>query len=71
MENPQSEMLEVVKLDNGRYAVQAVGETVPNDEAGEFETLAEAEDWMFQRTQEMDAQASDMDVLKPGQGQGL
>ena len=71
MENPQSEMLEVVKLANGRYAVQAVGETVPEDEAGEFETLAEAEDWMFQRTQELDARDSDMDVLKPGQGQGL
>ncbi len=71
MENPRSEMLGVVKLANGRYAVRAVGETVPDDEAGEFGTLAEAEDWMFQRTQELDAGASDMDVMKPGQGQGI
>ena len=71
MENARSETLETVKLANGRYTVWAVGEAVPDDEAGEFETLAEAEDWMFQRTQELDAQDSDMDVLKPGQGQGL
>ena len=71
MDTSQSALLEVVKLANGRYTVRAVGETSPDNDAGEFATQAGAEAWMFERTQVLDGRSNDLGVLKPGQGQGL
>jgi hypothetical protein len=42
-----------------------------DDDAGEFATQAEAEDWMFDRAQEREAEFNDIDVIKPGSGQGI
>lgn len=63
--------MEVVKLANGRFSVVPEGEAVLPDADGEFETQQEAQDWMFRRTQELDANANDLGILTPGGGQGV
>ncbi len=71
MDTSQSVLLQITALPNGRYAVHGAGETIPDNTEGEFATQQEAEDWMFQRTQQLDARANDLDILKPAGGQGL
>lgn len=66
-----SAMLEVVRLTNGRFSVLPVGTPALPEDTGEFDTQAEAEAWMFERMQEMDAHVNDLDVINPGGGQGL
>jgi hypothetical protein len=68
--------MEIVRLPNGHYNVRTVGastlaEAGGDEDTGEFATLAEAEDWMFDRAQERDAEFTDIDVIKPGSGQGI
>ena len=71
VDTTDSAKLEIVKLPNGRYAVQTEGQATPADEDGDFETQAEAEAWMYGRTQQMDAAANDLGILTPGGGQGV
>ncbi len=71
MDTSQSVMLQIVALANGRYTVSGVGETTMDNEQGEFATLQEAEDWMFRRTELLDAQANEPGIIKPADGQGL
>jgi hypothetical protein len=62
--------LEVVELANGRFGVQAIGESVPFEDAGEFDTRTEAEEWMFNRSEALSLR-DDPHTLTPGSGQGL
>jgi hypothetical protein len=66
-----SATMEIVRLPNGRYTVKTIGASTMDDDAGEFATQAEAEDWMFDRAQEREAEFNDIDVIKPGSGQGI
>ncbi len=67
----QSVMLQIAALANGRYSVVGIGETAMENDEGAFATRDEAEDWMFRRSQMLDAQANELDVMKPADGQGL
>ena len=67
----QSVMLQIVALPNGRYSVIGIGETTMDNDEGAFATRQEAEDWMFRRTQMLDAQANEPDIIIPGNGQAL
>ncbi len=67
----QSVMLQIVALPNGRYSVIGIGETAMDNDEGAFATRDEAEDWMFRRTQMLDAQANELDIIVPGSGQAL
>ena len=69
VDTTDSSKLTIVQLANGRFAVVTEGAPLPED--GDFETLPEAEAWMYGRTTEMDAQANDLGVLTPGGGQGV
>ncbi len=69
VDTTDSAKLAIVQLANGRFAVVTEGAPLPED--GDFETQAEAEDWMYGRTTEMDAQANDLGILTPGGGQGV
>ena len=71
MDTSQSVMLQVVALPNGRYAVHGIGETIQDNEEGDFATEQEAEEWMFRRSQMLDFNANQLDVMKPADGQGL
>ena len=64
-----STKLAIVRLANGRFAVVTEGAPLPED--GDFETQAEAEDWMYGRTTEMNARENDLGILTPGGGQGV
>jgi hypothetical protein len=63
--------VEAVQLSNGRYGVQAIGADGPDDSAGEFDTEAEAVEWIFNRAQRLSALRDDSPILTPGSGQGL
>ncbi len=69
VDTTDSAKLAIVQLANGRFAVVTEGAPLPED--GEFETQAEAENWVYGRTTEMDARANDLGVLSPGGGQGV
>lgn len=71
IDTTDSTKLTIVALPNGRFGVQSEGNTSTVDEAGDFATLAEAEAWMFSRTQTLDSRANDLGTLIPGGGQGL
>ncbi len=62
--------LEVVPVGNGRFSVLPRGEPAGPGQEGEFETRAEAEEWLFRRTQDA-ARDTDMGLLTPGGGQGI
>ncbi len=68
--DPMIEM-EFVKLADGRFGIQAVGETEPDQDIGPFDTQAEAEAWLFDRAERLEAQRDEPPVLKPGFGQGI
>ena len=67
----QSVMLQIVALPNGRYSVIGIGETTMDNDEGAFATREEADDWMFRRSQMLEAQANELDIMKPADGQGL
>ena len=71
VDTSQSVMLKIVALPNGRFSVIGIGETTMENDEGAFATQQEAEEWMFRRSQMLDAQANELDILKPGGGQGL
>ncbi len=71
VDTSSSAKLQIMQLPNGRFSVLPEGEAVTANESGEFATQAEAEAWMYQRTQEMDAEANDLGILTPGGGQGV
>jgi hypothetical protein len=62
--------LEVIELANGRFGVQAVGEATLFEEADEFDTRLEAEEWIFGRAEQLSLR-DDPHTLTPGSGQGL
>ncbi len=62
--------LEVVERPDGRFGIQAVGATVLFEDAGEFDTRAEAEEWIFNRSEQLSLR-DDPHTLIPGTGQGL
>ncbi len=66
-----SATMEVVRLPNGRYTVKTIGASTLDEDAGEFASEAEAEEWMFARSEQRDAVLNDMDIIKPGSGQGI
>jgi hypothetical protein len=61
--------LEVVEIADGRFGVQAIGEAEPFEDAGEFDTRAEAEAWIFGRSEQLSLR-EDPHTLTPGSGQG-
>ena len=71
MAHAGSTTLEVVRLANGHYTVLAIGAIDPDVGAGEFETAAEAENWMFAETQSAELRGDSLGVLIPGAGQRL
>ena len=71
VDTSESVKLEIVRLANGRFSVVPEGEAALPEADGEFATQQEAEDWMFQRTQQLDARANDLGVITPGGGQGV
>lgn len=62
--------LEVVEIADGRFGVQAIGEADSFEDAGEFETRAEAEEWIFNRSEQASLH-DDPHTLIPGTGEGL
>lgn len=62
--------LEVVEIADGRFGIQAIGEAEPFEDAGAFETRAEAEEWIFNRAERLSLR-DDPHTLTPGSGQGL
>jgi hypothetical protein len=62
--------LEVIQLANGNFGVQAVGEATLVAEAGAFATRVEAEEWIFERAEQLSLN-EDPHTLTPGSGQGL
>jgi len=62
--------LEVVEIAEGRFAVQAIGESEPFEDAGAFDTRAEAEEWIFSRSEQA-SERDDPHTLLPGSGEGL
>ena len=71
VDTSESVKFEIVRLANGRFSVVPEGAAALPEAEGEFATEQEAEEWMFRRTQELDARANDYGVLTPGGGQGL
>jgi len=61
--------LEAVGLPDGRFGVRSIGSLELYDEADEFDTRAEAEEWIFNRVEQLDAN-NDPHTLTPGTGQG-
>ena len=61
--------LEVVELDNGHYGVQAIGASELYEDA-EFDTREEAEEWIFNRAEQLSLK-DDPHTLLPGSGQGI
>ncbi len=61
--------LEVVEGADGRFSIQAIGEDEPFEDAGEFATRAEAEEWIFNRSEQLSLR-EDPHTLTPGSGQG-
>jgi len=61
--------LEVVELENGRFTVQAADGSEDPIDAGEFDTRVEAEDWLFEKSEEL-ARNRDPAIILPGTGQG-
>jgi hypothetical protein len=62
--------LEIIEIGDGRFGIQAIGESEPFEDAGEFETRAEAEEWIFNRSEQLSVR-EDPHTLIPGTGQGL
>ena len=62
--------LEVVELGNGRFGVQAIGDISAFGDTGEFDTREEAEEWIFNRAEQLSLH-DDPHPLIPGTGQGL
>jgi hypothetical protein len=64
-------MLEAIELPTGRFAVQAIGSSEPYEAAGEFDSLVEAEEWIFEEAQRRQGLRDDSDIMRPGGSQGL
>ena len=62
--------MEVVELAGGRYGVQAIGAGGPDEDAGTFDTREEAEEWIFNRAEQLSLR-DEPQPLRPGSGQGL
>jgi hypothetical protein len=62
--------LEVVELADGRFGVQAIGEDVLFEEAGAFDSREEAEEWIFNRAEQLSLN-DEPDPIIPGSGQGI
>ncbi len=60
----------IAAAENGRFAIRAIGASTM-DAQDEFTTRQEAEEAMFRRMESADTLANDLDVIKPGQGQGI
>ncbi len=63
--------LEAVELPDGRFGVQAIGAGGPDNAIGTFDTLAEAEEWIFNQAQRIAALTEEPNILIPGAGQGI
>ena len=61
--------LEVVELDNGHFGLQAAGTSEVYEDA-EFDTREEAEEWLFNRAEQVSLKGESHTLL-PGFGQGL
>jgi hypothetical protein len=61
--------LEAIELPNGKFGIQAVGEPTLFEDAGEFDSRDEAEDWIFNRVEQLSLH-DDPHTLTPGSGQG-
>ena len=62
-------MMEVVRQEDGRFAVCSMGDRSLDPVLGVFDTQEEADEWMLNQT--LLGEGSDLDVQKPGGGQGL
>jgi hypothetical protein len=63
-----SPVLQVVSLPTGRFGVQAIGGNAVNAILGEFDTEAQAREWMMRQDERVQGDAG---ILKPGQGENL
>jgi hypothetical protein len=61
--------LEIVELANGLFGVRAIGQDAAYGDTGEFGTREEAEEWIFDRSEQL-ARGDDPHSLTPGTGQG-
>jgi uncharacterized protein YfiM (DUF2279 family) len=64
-------LLEIVALTDGRFGVRKIGGAALDDLAGEFDTRAEAESWILQRSMTDDEAGYRTGLIKPGDGEGV
>jgi hypothetical protein len=62
--------LEVVALADGRFGVQALDGSTTADDVGPFDTRVEAEEWIFNRSEQASIRGEPHE-MRPGSGQGL
>jgi hypothetical protein len=63
--------LEIVATETGRYSVREIGSTTLNEDAPVFDSLIEAENWLFDEIQQLDDDSSALHTIKPGGGQAV
>jgi hypothetical protein len=63
-------IMEVVALADGRFGVQGLGGNAMEEDAGPFDSRVEAEEWIFNRTEQAAGNA-EPGALRPGAGQGV
>lgn len=61
-----SPVMQVVQLANGRFAVHSTGGNTLSHNVADFETKAEAEEWMMRHTA---FSGSGSGIMKPGDGE--
>ena len=61
-------VMEVISLDNGRFAVRETGGNAMQRTVADFPTQAEAEEWMLSQTNFGDGGSN---RLKPGDGEDV
>lgn len=64
-------MLQVVRDPDGRHAVRDIGGTAMDDVLAVFDSCREAEEWLLDRTLQVDAENDGLGVMKPGWGHAV
>ncbi len=64
-------MMEVVRQEDGRFAVCAIGGSALDPVLGVFDTQEEADEWMLNQSLLSEDNDSGLGIQKPGGNQGL
>lgn len=64
-------MMEVLRQEDGRYAVRDVGGVALDDVLGVFDSREEAEGWLLDRGLQADAENDGLRVMTPGSGEAF